>query len=191
MKLVILLLTLAISGCGSSPKTQFYTLDAVDGDHTAGRPVSIEVGHVDLPATLDRQGIVTHAAGARVDISDKDRWAAPLDELVRRALTEDMRKRLPHGTVLAAGDPAPPGTRTLTVNVQQFMPDASGNVVLEADWNWQHAGKPQVPRHVSIQTPMRGQGGEAIADAMNRALGQLADNVARDMGGSLHAQRGA
>lgn len=179
MRLAILLLVLAIAGCGSSPKTQFYTLDAVDGARAGGSASPIEVGHVDLPATLDRQGIVTHANGDRVDISDRDRWAAPLDELVRRALTEDIRDRLAHGTVLAAGDPAPPGTRTLTVNVQQFMPDASGHVVLEADWSWQRGGKPGLPRHASIQTPMHGQGGEAIADAMSRALGQLADTIAR------------
>jgi uncharacterized lipoprotein YmbA len=174
-------LVLALGACGSSPKTQFYTLDPVGGAPTTAHGTPLQIGHVDLPGALDRQSIVTHAAGNRVDISDQDRWAAPLDELVRRALTEDMRTRLPHGTVLTAGDTAPPGTRTLKLNVQQFMPDTSGDVVLDADWGLEHSGKTGTPRHASIQTRMDGHGGEAIANAMSRALGQLADDIVQQM----------
>jgi uncharacterized protein len=179
MRLAVLLLMLTLAGCGSSPKTRFYTLDPVDGARATSGGAPIQLGHVALPGALDRQSIVTHATGNRVDISDQERWAAPLDELVRRALAADMRARLPNGIVLAEGDPTPAGTRTLVLNVQQFMPDASGKVLLEVDWTLQHAGKPGVPRHLSIQTQMHGQGGEAIADAMSRALGQLADDIVR------------
>lgn len=175
------LLLLAITGCGSSPKTQFYTLDAVP---TAGsvtyRPVAtrMEVGHVDLPATLDRQSMVRQGRGSHLVISDRDRWAAPLDDLTRRALTEDLRSRFPPGTVLAPGDPSPPGTWTVTLNVAQFMPDASGRVTLTADWSLAGPGKSAVPRHEAMQVAMHGQDGQAMADAMSRALAELADRIA-------------
>jgi uncharacterized lipoprotein YmbA len=80
-------------------------------------------------------------------VSDQDRWAAPLDDLVRRAVTSDLRELLPPGRVLAEGDPMPPGGRTLVLNVQQFMADESGTVALEADWSLQQSGKPAVTRH--------------------------------------------
>jgi uncharacterized protein len=181
MRVAILLLALMVVGCGSSPATRYYTLDPVHGTQVAFTGAPIQLGHVELPATLDRQSIVTHAAGNRLEISEQDRWAAPLDELVRRALAENLRDRLPRGIVIAAGDPTPPGTRTLVVNVQRFMPDASGKVVLDVDWTVQYAGKFGVPRHLSMQTELDGQGGEAVADAMSRALGQLADDIVRQM----------
>ena len=180
-RLPVLVLVLAIAGCGSSPRTQFYTLDAVPAEGAitvASGTNRVEVGHVGLPATLDRQSMVRQGSGDHLVISDQDRWAAPLDELTRRALTGDLRDRLPPGTVLAPGDPTPPGTRTLVLNVARFMPDASGHVTLTADWSWQAPGKSAVPRHEAIHVTTHGQGGEAVADAMSRALGELADRIA-------------
>jgi uncharacterized lipoprotein YmbA len=177
----MLLLLLAVAGCGSSPKTRFYTLNTVP---VAGAityaPVNarLEVGHVMLPATLDRQSMVRQGPGDQLDISDRDRWAAPLDELTRRVLTGDLRHRLPPRTMLAPGDPTLPGMRTLMVNVQRFMADASGHVILEADWSIEQHGRTLAPRHEVIRVPMSGQDGQEIADAMSRALGELADRIA-------------
>ncbi len=181
LRCLVALIVLALAACGSSPKTHFFTLDATPAEgqaRHAGNRTPIEVGHVDLPSTLDRQSMVTRGAGNQVNVSDQDRWSGPLDELVQRALTADLRQRLPEGQVFASGDPTPKGTRTLTVNVQRFTADPSNNVVLEADWSLQSSGKSAGPRHESISAPLSGQGGEAVANAMSRALGQLADRVA-------------
>jgi uncharacterized protein len=178
---VMPLLVLALVACGSSPKTRFFALDAVTAQSTSSQAsfsAPIEVGHVDLPGELDRLSMVRRGAGNRVEVSDQDRWAAPLDELVRRALTADLRARLPQAHVLAAGDPAPPGTRTLTLNVQQFMASDAGHVVLDADWNLQRSGERPHVRHERIETPLEGQDGEAVAAAMSRALAELADRIA-------------
>ena len=177
----MLLLLLTLADCGSSPKTHFYTLDAepASGAITSA-PVNarLEVDHVTLPATLDRQSMVRQKAGNQLDISDQDRWAAPLDELIRRALTDDLRHRLPPETMLAPGDPTPPGTRTLMVNVQRFMADASGHVILEVDWSIQRHGRTVAPHHEMIRVPLSGEDGQQVADAMSRALGELADRIA-------------
>ena len=176
-----LVLGFLLVSCGSSPKTHFYTLDAVpSGQVTAGSAhirQPIQVGHVDLPGTLDRLPVVTRASGDRLNVSDQDRWAAPLDELIRRALTQDLRKRLSPGDVLAPGDPSPPNTRTLTLNVQQFMANESGQVEFDVDWALQQKGKPASTRHEMIQADAGSQNGEAIAAAMSRALSELADRI--------------
>lgn len=176
-----IVLVLALAGCGSSPPTHFYTLDSVPAARTiraVAAGTAIEVGHVQLPATLDRNSMVTGGAGDQVLVSDQNRWAAPLDELVRRALTEDLQARLSAGSVLAPGDPTGPRTRSLTLNVQRFMANDAGEVTLEADWNFQQAGRPGPVRHESIQTRVQGRGGDAIAEAMSLALGELADRIA-------------
>jgi hypothetical protein len=181
IRLAALSALLVLGACGSSPKTNFFTLDAV---HAVSRAASapgrapIQVGHVDLPGTLDRQAMVTRGPGSQINVSDQDRWSAPLDELVRRAITEDLRQRLPAGRVLAPGDPTTKGTRTLMLNVQRFAADPSGQVVLEVDWGLQAPGQQAHVRHEAIRTTVNGQGGGAIADAMSRALGELADRIA-------------
>jgi hypothetical protein len=51
--------------------------------------------------------------------------------------------------VLAPGDPAPPsGIGTLSVNVQHFMADAEGEVILDADWSLQGKDFAGEVRHV-------------------------------------------
>lgn len=179
-RFVVLLLLLAVGGCGSSPPTHFYTLDPVPAPQTvtqAATSTPIEVGHVELPATLDRSSMVTGGVGDQLVVSDQNQWAAPLDELVRRALTQDLQARLTAGSVLAPGDPTRPGVRFLVLHVQRFMANDAGEVTLEADWNLQQAGRSGPVRRESIRTRVQGRGGDAIAEAMSRALTELADRI--------------
>jgi len=183
--IVAMLLLTALTGCGGSPKTNFFTLDAVPAGSspTAGWSGSpLEVGQVQLPPALDRESIVTRGAGQQLNVSDQDRWAGPLDQLLRGALSDDLRARLPSGAVLAPGDPTPRGTRVLTVNVQRFMADASGHVVLEADWSMNRNGNPGEPRHVRVEAQASGADGTAVASAMSQALGKLADRMTGELG---------
>jgi uncharacterized protein len=180
-KAAILALALILAGCGGSPKTNFYTLDPVPGaraDLPHHRESPIIVGHVDLPAELDRQSLVTHGPGSTIDVSDQNRWAAPLDELIRRAFTSDLRTRLPSYTVLAPGDPTPKGIRTLDLNVRRFMADEAGRVTLEADWSVQDHGASVAPNRARVEINADGTSGGAISTAMSQALGRLADQVA-------------
>ena len=179
-RFAVLLLVLALAGCGPSPPTHFYTLGPVPAPptvHAAPTSIQLEIGHVELPATLDRNSMVTGGAGDQLVVSDQNEWAAPLDELMRRALTADLQERLPGGSVLAPGDPTRPGTRFLMVHVQRFMANDAGEVTLEADWNLQQGGSPGPVRHESIRTRVEGRGGDAVAEAMSRALGELANRI--------------
>jgi hypothetical protein len=182
-KAAALILVMLLAGCGSSPKTHFYTLGPVaPGSHAipvAATGAPVQVGHVALPATLDRLSLVTHGPGDQVIVSDHDQWAAPLDELVQRALTADLRARLGPDHVLAPGDPPPPqGVRGLLLHVQRFAADANGQVLLDVDWDVEHGGKRSTPHHEEIRVDGSGQGGEAIARAMSQAVAVLADRVA-------------
>jgi uncharacterized protein len=186
---LMLLPVLLLVGCGSSPKTHFHTLVAVPPTPTASRQsamdLPVQVGDVNLPGTLDRLSLVTRGSGTALNLSDQDRWAAPLDELIRRALTSDLRDRLGIEHVLAPGDPKPHGAvLVVALNIQRFSGDAAGDVVLEADWM---AGKSTEgsairTRHVRLNVKAASNTPDAITAAMSQALGQLADTIAAQAG---------
>ncbi|MBN8926257.1 MAG: membrane integrity-associated transporter subunit PqiC [Rhodospirillales bacterium] len=190
--LTALALVLLLAACGSSPQSQFFTLTPVPPAGAAASPQGaatpapaakagppLQVGRIGIPGALDRVSLVTRGDGPRMEVSDRARWIAPLDELIRRALTADLRQRMGADRVLAPGDPTPrAGARQVAVNFQQFSADAAGHVVMEADWL---VGAPDA-RHVT-STPITiqldaGPGPEAMAAGMSQALGRLADAIA-------------
>lgn len=183
-RLALLSLMLCLAACGSSPKTSFFALEPLPAAQATSvrTPTSpVMVDHVQLPSMLDRLALVTEGPGNQVHVSDTDRWAAPLDEQVRRTLTEELRQRLSAGSVLAPGDPTPAGIRTITLNVQRFIADPSGQVTLQADWSLHGRKTTGTVRNVRIEIASQGTGGNAIAAGMSRALAQLADRISTEL----------
>ncbi|HJS86857.1 MAG TPA: PqiC family protein [Acetobacteraceae bacterium] len=178
-----LLVALLLAACASA-KTDTYTLSAVPPVHVAaGPPVRppLEVGEVSIPATIDRDEIVIRAPGDRLDVSSNSVWGAPLDQLIRRALSDDLSERLPPGSVLALGDPAPPhGLRIIAVSIDQFSGDTSGRVVLRASWIVSRSGERPTgkPHRERIEIDAGTGIPRAVVPAMSRALGVLADRIA-------------
>jgi uncharacterized lipoprotein YmbA len=172
-----ILALLLLAGC-ALVNARYYALVAVPGHRVAagGPPVAVEA--VRLPDALDRPEVVRRVA-ASVDTSERDRWAAPLAELMRRVLGEDLTVRLPPGMVAPPG-PAGADTRRLIVDVEDFAADAEGHVVLAAAWTLLGA-------EVAPSPALRGTerieidgapGYPAQAAGMSRALGELADRIA-------------
>ncbi len=95
-----------LTACPSSPATQYYTLNSIaptvaaDG-HTS---YSVWIATVIVPKTLDRTQLVRRASDNRLDVSENNRWAAPLDDMVRRVLSQDLASRLPEGMVIQPGE---------------------------------------------------------------------------------------
>jgi uncharacterized protein len=183
MRIAVLLSLLLLGSCGSSPKTNFFTLEPIGrGQETMRRmpaATRIEVGDVTLPATLDRLALVTRADGGRLNVSDQDRWAAPLTDLTRRTLTQDLRERIAAESVLAPGDPHPGGgVAAIMINVQQFSAGPDRQVTLDVDWSVMRNGKSGQTFRDIIRVPVTDDGAAAVVQAMSRALAQLADRLA-------------
>ena len=176
-----LALLFLLAACGSSPPSRFYTLDPT-GAASSGVMRSkgaVAVGQITLPAELDRLSFVTREGANQIAVSDQDRWAAPLDGMIRRVLTTDLSHRLPPGTVVAPGDPVPPSARGVTLTIRNFIGDASGHVVLDADWAVsQGKGHPAIIHRETIAREAGSGDAAAIAAAMSQALGALADRIA-------------
>jgi uncharacterized lipoprotein YmbA len=178
-----------LCACGSSPPTRFYTLSEIAPAATPGaraetsspgNPVPVRVEPVAIPAELDRLELVHHTSPNQVQISDSDRWAAPLDEQIRRILSEDLAARLPSGMMAdpnepASGDPR----RRLFIEIARFEANDSCAVSLHASWSLRashaDAGRSGV-EHVDVpaSTPCPA----SLPGSMSHALALLADRLA-------------
>ncbi len=178
-----LLAALALSACSGSPDTEFLTLDSRPSTVSAstiydGPP--IQVGSVRIPADLDRSELIRHAGPNVMKIDDFARWAAPLDALVQRALTQDLASRLPAGSLIYPAAPITPASKTLTVDMLDFeIKDGMGT--MEVSWTLvapNAAASPGPGAPLSLTVPVSGAGAQASADALSRLVAALADDIA-------------
>jgi uncharacterized lipoprotein YmbA len=184
-RLAILSAGLVLSGCGHSPPTRFYTLDTVPPSRveaSAGPRAPVQLSAVHLPPALDRPQVVTQIGPGRLDVSDQEHWAAPLDEMMRRALAQNLLARLPEGVFIPPDTPRPAGARGLVVDVVQLQatPD---RVVMQANWTLTGGASADalLSRTVVLSAPAAGRGAEGQAGAITRLLGDLADRIAADL----------
>ena len=169
-----LLATLAIAwiaGCSSGPPTRFYTLSDTVPEATAPAGVGlIQVAGVTVAGELDRPELVRRIGPNQLSISGLDRWAAPLDQMIRRVLSDDIGRRVP--------TPAPGREYPLSVDIHEFYGDDSCNVTLRAAWTVRsfHTQAAQ-PANEDIRVPSGGACPGTLAATMSVALGQLSDRI--------------
>ncbi|MEI9983844.1 MAG: PqiC family protein [Aliidongia sp.] len=184
--------TLLLAACSGSPPTRFFTVapvaPAVAGIASSGAP--IKIASVQVPPSMDRLELVRQSAANELAIDDFAHWAAPLGELARNALTQDLAARLGSPRVIYPDVPDPDGTRRLTVDILSFT-YAPGSAVLDVSWSLappKHRSgsppddKPATPRTVRLSAPAQDPGPKGEAAALSALLGQLADAIAQDLG---------
>lgn len=184
-RISILLLAFMLAGCGTSPRTHYYTLaPATAPDHDKVRLSSpITVSAVDLPPSLDRSSMVHRTGENTVAINGEDQWAAPLGEMTRRVLSQDLADDVPKDKLVLPGAPAPPGTRRIVVSIVQFGTTPDGRVVLTGSWSMINGGgdTPAFSHAVALATPAPAAGSEGEAAGMSRLLRQLASQIAETL----------
>ena len=182
---IIALAALLLANCGSSPKTQYFTLAPVPAsEQRASIPAPVTVSAVHVPPALDRREMVRRTGANSVDIREQDRWTAPLGDMTREVLARDLAARLPQDKVVAPQSPAPPHTAQIVVAVAQFEPDAAGKVVLDGDWSLLDGDREKLllRRHVALEVAMRDRSAGGQAAAMSQLVGQLAQDIATTLG---------
>ena len=180
------------AGCASSPPMRFYTLTPVAPESRPTAPADmtrVRLNRVTVPGELDRIQIVRRIDATRLQIDDQNRWAAPLDEMVRRVLVADLAARLPANSLVDAYQP-PGGERVqgLSLDIQEFYADSSCAVTLRATWvltpppaqGKGSAAAPamQVTEETQVPSPGPCSGAESVPQSMSRALGMLSDRMA-------------
>lgn len=196
----VLMLGALLASCASSPPAQFYTLEPVEPCQSPGaggaganacEPVSIrertlhaatgpiQVAPVHIPAVLERQEIVTERGSNELILSNRHRWGAPLAEMTRRTLTQDLLQRLQGNEVVLPEQPAPSNTREIVVDILRLQSDAAGRVVLQGSWSVlpPSSDTPSLTRNFSLAEQASATSYTDQVRAMSRLLGRVADDI--------------
>jgi uncharacterized lipoprotein YmbA len=141
----------------------------------------VHLDRVTIPTELDRAQIVRRIDATRLQIVEDDRWAAPLDDTIRRVLSNDLAARLPPGLVADPNEPSLGERRqSLSVDVQEFYGDASCAVTLRAAWLLKPPDSPSSRGTEEIRIPAAADcaGTATLPEALSQALAQLSDRIA-------------
>jgi len=180
--LAVVAATVLLPGClGPRPDTsRYFTLPSPTTAPATGPAVAtLGVGPVTLPPYVARLEIATRAGPDEIRYAANDRWAAPLDEMVVRALADELRARVPAREVIRWPWPlqAPPGA-TVSVDFVRLEEEVTGGATLEARWTATVRGGPAVSGETRVKEPGAPGDTPGSVAALGRALGRLAAEVA-------------
>jgi len=175
-------LLIGLAGCGSEP-TRFYVLDALPNTQNGGaeRGPSVGVGPIELPQYLDRPQIVTQSSENRLELSELDQWAEPLQDNFKRVLAENVGTLLRTDKVFVF--PWPSSTAIdyqVTLKVDRFIGTLGGNAHLTARWTIidEKARETLLTKRSSFSEATAGGGPDALAAALSRNISALSRDVA-------------
>jgi hypothetical protein len=169
-----------------SPAPRYWILTPLDGEVADAQVQrTLGVGPLELPAYLDRAGIVRRS-GARLDVAPFDLWGQPLAENATQVLGRNLESLLP-GTAVELF-PWKVSARELdarvSVQIARFEAAGSGAVELEASWDIRNGSGTELlsSGRASIREPIdEGAAVEATVGAMSRALARLSREIAAQL----------
>lgn len=189
----VMVLLSVCAGCGTTPPSRFYLLEAVEPDTRndgTGQP-HIGIRRVEIPEYLGRNEIVFRKGDAEVELAPLHRWAEPLRDSVPRVLAENISTLLntERISVYPWTGGAPPDYE-VAVRIVRFDAGDDGLVRLVAHWQVARnpgQGGPVVEKSL-IKTPVAGEAGGStrygrIALAHSRALAELARQIVETVSG--------
>ncbi|MGA9853874.1 MAG: PqiC family protein [Gammaproteobacteria bacterium] len=175
----VLLIALT-AGCGSSPPSHFYTLDATATPRGApSANYTVAINPVSIPTTVDRPQFVVQAGPNQVDVDEFNRWAGPLNESIARAVAGDLATLLGTAQVVLAPPTIVEPDYRVTVNVQRFEAFPGKSVLVDAVWVVRTT-KSGATRsgHTLVQEPVQSQGFDSLAAGYSRALAKVSNDIA-------------
>ena len=198
-----LIAVLLLSGCTVSsilePKkdlSQFYVLTPID-EASRGVPItyssggshknlSFGLGPVKLPAYLSRLEIVTRSSPNQLDMSDKDRWAEPLDKNFVNVLGQNLTILLGAHVVTFPWYRPIDLDFQITDEVSRFDTDSHGTAQLAGRWEIKNPDSGDVLNSGETNIAERSQPGETPAATLSRALGDMSNQLADAVRSTRH-----
>lgn len=189
--LVVALQAATSAGCGASATAKFYTLSSTaKATDAPAASYAVGVGPVSVPSSVDRPQFVVQVAENRVEIDEFNRWAAPLDETIARAVAGNLAVLLGTPDVAVAPLASLNPTYLVSLDVQRFDSIRGEAVVLDVVWAARQTKGKQVRNgHTAAREAVHDASFDALAAAHSRALARLSSEVADaigDMAQSVH-----
>lgn len=181
---LISLLFVLIIGCRSStPPVSFYTLTPMPGEYIQkeSQDISIGIGPVRLPKTLERPHIVTRTGPNRLHVSEFHRWGGYLDQDFQNVTAENISILLKTDQVAKFPwkDNVQP-TYRISFDVHQFDGMPGDSVILNVTWTirkHESSEAPYIKRSI-IKQSVSGEDYEALVAAYSHVLAELSKEIA-------------
>jgi uncharacterized lipoprotein YmbA len=178
-------LLVLLVACGSSPKTEFYVLNADEGSvmqaANASTGPSIGVWQVDIPDLLDRSEIVTRDNQFKITMADFSWWAGNLGQNMTRLIVTQLSQRLQSNRVVTSPWPSYREIDyQVVVRVERFDGELGGEVVLRGLWNLLDGdGTKELSRQVfEFKTNTADLTYQEMVAAMSQLMVQLTEQLA-------------
>lgn len=171
-----------LAGCGSSPKSTFYTLSsgAAPAPAPATVPLSVAIAAVTVPDIVDRPQFVVRVAANQVTINEFARWAAPLKDEIPRVIADNLTQLLNGARVATHPQGGDADTDyLLAIGVQRFDSALGDAATIEVLWTVlpPKGGAPRTGRSV-VREPAGAAGYDALVAAHSRALARVSADIA-------------
>jgi uncharacterized lipoprotein YmbA len=167
-------------GCGSTPPSRYYTLRSTAAGAPVSSTLSVAVGPVSMPATVDRPQIVVNVGRNEVQPDDFNRWASPLADNLSRAVAGNLATLLgtAHVTISSSALSGDAEYRA-AIEVQSFESALGEAATLDAVWSVRRMkdGKATTGR-TTVREATQEKSYDALAAAHSRALGRLSEDIA-------------
>ena len=190
-------LSVLAAGCGTSPPVRFFALDPMPSAVGPQMPPAadkpgrwqVQVAAVHIPPTLDRQEIVRQSEAGVLDIDDRNRWGAPLADMTRNVLTEDLVSRLGAPRVVPPEDSVSADCYQVGVDILRLQINSTGRLELEIIWSVSKADADHVAwtRRFVTQRDSSATGYAEEVRLVSETLGQLADQIVQTLTSNLRS----
>ena len=179
----------ALSACVSSPPSRFYTLTpsapaaaatGISSISSVSSPAAvIDIESVGVPAQVARNQLVVRAGETRVEVLEDERWASPLSDEIRSALSIAATQQLGGLNTRLSEDKGAASIYRVTVDVQRFESWPGSRVVVDAIWTVRSPGEAgaRLTCRSTVVEPVAA-GYEALVDGHRRALTTIARQLA-------------
>jgi uncharacterized lipoprotein YmbA len=179
---------LLLAACGTTPPTNFYTLSAEIpqgiSPASATNRVVVGIGPVEVADYLDRNQIVTRSGQTRLNLTELEHWAGPIESNIANILAINLSHLLPDTHPIARPWPDADAEYHILLKITRFDSDPTGKVQLNASWGIQreHTHDIIVIRDAKITQPSTGENYDDITQTMSLALATLSEEIALELG---------
>jgi len=185
--LLMFILAFALSGCGTTPPSNYYMLSANNETLPSGdslKSINIGLGPIDFPAYLDRNKIVIITGNNSLRTAEYHRWAEPLESNFARVLAGDLAAAMADAEIYSF--PWRPGNNIdiqLYIKVLRF--DADSNNIGRLSVSWELTDKQHnmiyPPQSRDYRIPARNSDYPALVEALSNCVSAFSHDLAKSI----------
>ncbi len=182
----ILMLTLVLCACGSTPQSSYYRLSA-SGTPGSGSGPALGVGPITVPEYLNRNSMIFSEGDNELHVASFQRWAEPLQDGITRVVGLNLSSALDTQNIRPF--PWPPNdSPDYAVQIWILSVDTSPEQTdLAVEWRLRDMvkGKEITRRIGHYKGPGANFDGAALSAAYSDTLRQLSEDIATAVRASM------